>query len=631
MNDGGGIMNIFQVDKDILKLDYKYVKMIEKMKEEVTSFCEEFNDTPENPSDWGHNYFCKEDGERLIFDLHKPQEHECKFCHRIYKSEKLDRVWTYFYRNEAILTLMKLAVLYRAYGEDCYLTEFKRILWFYADNYTKFDIHAKDKIVEEKDINFSGAGRIMPQELNESVIIVRIMIALEILKEDLDVDFIKKINDIMLLNAVKILKPQIYRIHNKSCWLNAAIGAVGLYTHDQELIDFVLHGEFSINEQLRQGVTKDKFWYEGSVHYNFFLLEGITYLLAFCKAYNQELEEENVVKDMLIQSYQYAFENNLMPNPNDGWPNVNLKSYEYVYCLAAKLFGEGSELENIYKHITADKKERVPFPLSQPYYYNNDVSFERLVCLPNLDVENRTPVERKSVCYKDSYYAMLRNKRINLFMKYGHRGPSHAHPDKMNIEVMIDQKILSRELSNSGYASRLCNGWHRKTLSHNTVVVDGKDHTSVDGGQVIKFDQNSCHTFVKDVYDGINYARNIDLEEEKIRDEFQVESMEVHTYDWIFHCEGNLQEEPLSEAGNLGFETNGYEYLMDVKKLLDVPAVLELEWNLEDTNLISSIDTVGKEIYLAKTYDNPASTFRTAIILREKADTAKFNVSWNIL
>lgn len=65
-------------------------------------------------------------------------------------------------------------------------------------------------------------------------------------------------------------------------------------------------------------------------------------------------------------------------------------------------------------------------------------------------------------------------------MKYGLNGRSHAHPDIMNVEVMYKKLRLSRDLSNAGYQSRLCNEWHRKTLAHNTVCWNGTDITSVE-------------------------------------------------------------------------------------------------------------------------------------------------------
>ncbi len=624
-------MKIFEINEELFREDPTYVGMLDTMREEVTKFCAEFHDSPDYLSEWGHNYFCPEDGERLIFDFDRPQEHECELCHTVYKNKTFDNVWRYFYRNHAILTLMKLAVLYKMEGKQEYLDDYKRILGFYSDHYVEFALHAKDHIVEDVTYDIGGAGRLMPQGLNEAIVAIRTIISLELLKDDIDAEFVEGLKKNLFEPMTEILKPQINRIHNIPVWLNSAVGVIGLYTKNEELLDLVFNGEFSINEQLKQGVTEDKFWYEGSIHYNFFLLEGVVDLMAFCELHGQEFASKGVVEEMLLAAYNYAFDNDIFPNPNDGWPNVTLKSYEYVYCLATKVFGVDSEVGNIYKNILANKRARVEFPLSKPYYYKNEISFERMICLPDIDIESRTEIKRTSKCFQGSYFGMLKNDNVNAFMKYGHRGPSHAHPDKMNIEVMIKGESLSRDLSNTGYASKLCNEWHRQSVSHNTVIVDGANHVSMEGGTVLEFTDSICHALVKDVYEGVDYTRRTEISETGFTDAMTVESKETHVYDWFFHSEAELVTEVAGEAADMGFTENGYKHLIDVKKL-DVDAdELVLEWKLADTTLVSTVDTRGKEVFIAQTYDNPVSRHRTAIILREKTTVAEFKAVWTIV
>lgn len=624
-------MKIFDVNEDFIKNDKVFSDMLNTMRDEAESFYQNFKDDPSNLSEWGHNYFCAEDGERLIFDLNKPKEHECKLCHTVYKTKTFDNVWTYFYRNEAILTLMKLAVLYRTDKKQEYLDEYKKILGFYSDNYIKFDLHAKDKIIDDVTYDVGGAARLMPQGLNEAIVLIRIIISLEILKGHIDDEFVEGVKKNLFANAMLVLKPQIIRIHNIPCWLNSAVGVVGLYTGDEELIDFVFNGEFGINEQLKQGVTEDKFWYEGSIHYNFFLLEGVTYLLAFSKMYGKKIEQEDTIKAMLVQAYKYAFDNDVLPNPNDGWPNLNLKSYEYIYCLATKVFGVDSEVGEIYKHILEGTRERGDFPLSKPYYYKNDISFERFVCLPDIDVKDRKEIERGSTCFENSYFGMLKNDNINLFMKYGHRGPSHAHPDKFNIEITIFNESLSRDLSNTGYASKLCNEWHRKSISHNTVLVDGENHVSMEGGKVLEFKENICEAEVKDVYDGVDYKRRCEIREDGFDDLMTVTSNDTHTYDWLFHSEAELVTKVEGTPASLDFNKNGYEHIKNLQKITCDNDEFVLEWKLGNAKLISKVNVRNKEVYIADTYDNPVSSYRKAIILREKTSNAEFKAIWNIV
>ena len=92
-------------------------KTIMDMKADVDSFMPSFSDSPQSLSRWGHHYFCDDDGGRLIFDLASPHEHKCEVCGKVYKGELFDNVWTYFYRNRAVVLALVSAVVYKAIKE----------------------------------------------------------------------------------------------------------------------------------------------------------------------------------------------------------------------------------------------------------------------------------------------------------------------------------------------------------------------------------------------------------------------------------------------------------------------------------------------------------------------------------
>ncbi|GAA0178886.1 hypothetical protein SH2C18_18600 [Clostridium sediminicola] len=627
-------MNYFSDLQMIKELDQGkkvYYPMLNDMDKEVTDFAETFQDDSSKMSEWGHNYFCEEDGGRLIFDLEKPHSHICEICGREFKGQMFDNVWVYFYRNTAITTLLKSAVLYKVRGEERYLDYIKKILSFYADHYKEFVIHAKDKVINDLTYDVGGAARIMPQALNEAIILVRIINALEMVKDKIGKKYLDEINQKLFIPATELLKPQLIRIHNIPCWVNSALGIVALFTKNEELLDKVFNSEFGIRNQLKKGVTEEGFWYEGSIHYNFFLLEGVTNLLLFAKLYDYDFgEEEAIIRKMFESAYYYAFDNDILPNPNDGWPNVNLKTYSYIYHIATKIFGENSEVGNFLKNIEKGSLERATIPLSRPYYFQNEIPLERLTFNPDLDFSTMEKIKRSSNNFASSYYGTLRNNKINVFYKYGHRGPSHAHPDKMNIEVMIGQSILTRDLSNAGYGSRLCNEWHRMSSSHNTVVVDGKNHVSTESGIILKFTDENLYAKVQDVYEGVDYKRKIDLLPAGFNDEFTVSSSEGHTYDWFFHSEAKLLSELNYEPASLEFNENGYQHINNVRRVVSDNNVVSLVWELDGKIIQSEIDITEKEMFICDTFDNPVSSLRTSIILRQKGNEATFKASWKL-
>ncbi len=607
-----------------------YQLMIENMKNEAQTLLDNFNDDVNHISGWGHAYFCQEDGGRLIYDKNKPHSHVCEICGNEYHTQELDNVWVTHYRNDVITNIWKSAVIYKVTGEKKYLDYVINILEFYADNYQAFPLHNKEGVMNNHKI--WGNGKLMPQGLNEAIIMVRVVNALEVVKEDLPLAFLEKIHDKLFTGVFEILKPQVDKIHNISCWLNSAIGCMGLFSQDQAMIDYAFLGEYNIRRQLKEGVTEDSFWYEGSIHYNFFTLEGVTNLLMFSKLYNYAFgDEEKTVEKMLVSAYNFAFDNHIFPNPNDGWPNINLKTYSYIYNIATKVFGEYSTVGNLLKNIIQNDLPRGMLPLSRPYYFENRISLEQMLFNPNLKVNDYTVVKSTSHNFETSFYGILRENGLNIFYKYGHRGRSHAHFDKMNIEVMIGNETLSRDLSNSGYRSRLCNEWQRLSVSHNTVVVDFKNHESYAGGDVLKYNEHTLHALVQDVYKGVDYIRKIDLVDNGFNDTFEVISNEEHTYDYFFHSEAKLITELNLAEATLGSNENGYQHIKNVRKVITDENSLTLTWKLGQYTLYSTIDLQGKELFITKTYDNPVTKYRTTLILRSKAQNALYTINWKVI
>lgn len=612
-----------------------YKAAIIKIKSEVDDFYSSFNDDPSIISEWGHYYFCNYDGGRLIYDRKNPKSHKCEICGKDYTDEVYDGVWTYFYRNEAILTAWKAAALYAYDKNHHYLDILMEIIGFYAKNYTKFVIHNKerDRFLNIDDMKW-GCGRIMPQGLNESIITIRMIQALEIVKNDLPKSFLDEIYHSMFKEIFKLLKPQVNQIHNIRCWNNSAIAVMGFFFNDKEMIDFVFNGEYNIIRQIKEGVTKDGFWYEGSIHYNFFTLEGITPALLFSSIYNYDfdLDAKNIIRNMFISAYNYAFTNLYLPNPNDGWPSINLKTYSYIYSVAAKVFNSDKEIVNILKIILNNKYPRTTLPLSKPYYINNEIAFEQLLLNTDMDIHNYSIIPQKTLNFSMSSFGMIRNENMNVFVKYGLNGPSHAHPDIINIEVMYKDGMISRDISNAGYISLLCNEWHRRSLAHNTVIMNGLDITSRSPGKTLKYSKDHIICEALNVYDGVDEIREIKLLKNGFSDIVQIKSANDGVFDYVFHLENDINLAISNDfiSSSLGFKENGYQYVKDVMKYNKKTDVLTLEAKRSNQNIAIDLDLKDHELYVAKTMDNPVNKERTTIIIRGNGKNICYKMSLRI-
>lgn len=604
-------------------------KAIEVMKRDIDAFMPSFSDSPAKLSRWGHHYFCDDDGGRLIFDLESPHSHRCEICGKMYSNEVQDGVWVTFYRNRAVVLALVSATVYKATGEKKYRDYALQVIDFYAVHYHEFVLHNKENVIcDTYETMKWGCGKMMPQGLNEAIVAIRFIQTIEILRPELDQAWLDYVHQKLFREVFRLLAPQAVAVHNISCWSLAAIGVMGLAMKDQEMIDYAFNSPFNIHRQLAEGVTADGFWYEGSIHYNFFLLEGVSYLFLFSRIYDYDFGEQStaIFERMFIKAYEYAFDNLYLPNPNDGWPNLNLRTFSYVYHTAARAFGEHSKVGNLVKIIENDPHPRTTLPLSEPYYCCETVCLEQLLFNIDFDYSDYQSVGRVSNTFATSNFAMLRNDSWNVFVKYGLNGKSHAHPDLMNIEVVYKDQRISRDLSNAGYQSRLCNEWHRRTLSHNTVCWNGTDITSVSPGECLRFDANNFSGRAQNVYEGIDYQRTIQIAEDSVADEFVAQGKQG-VYDYVFHVEPQIQlqcGQPMSDT-SLGFSENGYQHVIETKKVHtdDDTVLLQAVFNGQQMKIQISLEE-GQELFLLKTKDNPVNQIRQSILVRATGSKVRF-------
>lgn len=595
------------------------------MESDVAWFAANFSDDPKTESGWGHAYFCPKDGAFLTFDRESPDAHRCPVCGAVSRAPLHNAAWVYLYRYEAVMSAYEAAILYQAGAERACLEHCMRILGFYSSHYAEFVPHARGPAT-------SGQGKIAPQALNEAIFLVRIAQTLELVRDALPPEFVRSVCEQLLILGARFLKEQCNWINNIPCWINAAMTAAGCLCGEEELIRAAFDGPFGMYRQAEQGVTESGFWFEGSIHYNCFTLEAFLNQLMFAAQHGVRVRKElaQTVAGMVDAVHSFAFSNTVLPNPNDGWPNLNLKTYSYLFEMASALFGTEhfrAMAETIYRSPVT----RTPLPMSFPIY-EGDFSAEWMMFAHPATASSEAGRFARSVCFSASDCAILKNRNCEVFVKYGHCTPSHAHPDKMNLEVTAFGTVVSRDLSNCGYASRLCDEYYRTSVSHNTVVIDGENHPGTERGECVNFDESvpSVRVRARDAYPGVHFERDLTVLPDGMLDTFRVSSDIDHTVDWVFHVEGTLAELPETLSGELGFDKNGYQHLQDVRRVSG-QTCFTLRWEFGEGRMhgTQTLCADGAELYLCRSYDNPANRFRNTLILRVRGRDACFEQKWN--
>jgi len=93
-----------------------------------------------------------------------------------------------------------------------------------------------------------------------------------------------------------------------------------------------------------------------------------------------------------------------------------------------------------------------------------------------------------------------------------------------------------------------------------------------------------------------------------------------------------LLTELTGEQAALGFTQNGYQHIKEVSRLKAGGTIVDLIWRLGKMKLLSEIVlSEGQQLYIARTFGNPASEFRRSLIIRQIGCRAEFKMKWKIL
>ncbi len=554
----------------------------------------EFKDNYKWLSGWIHDYYCDKDGSELIFDINNYDYFECPICHHKYTDKKRKNAWITKYRYKIFENLEKYSEKYIVEKSDIYLKFIESALSYYSSNYNNFLIHNKDgEIFNSYDNESNRCGRITAQGLNEAMISIQMVNCINNINGYLNDDIKQNVFNKLFQEIYKLLKPQVNKIHNIKCYEVCAIGMMGIISKNSDMIDFAFNSPYSFYTQLNKGITKDYFWFEGSFHYHFFVLKPILKLLNIAKEYDYDIQHKyyKLAKNMLIQGYKCTFNDCSLPSPNDGWPNRNLYNYLDVYILGNQIFK--NEFSDIIKSIN-----------------NKNNEFNNTIHMINTGFSN------------------LKNKYWNIFIKYNDNDLSHAHPDKLNIEIKHENKFLTHDLSTSGYGSNISNEFYKKTYSHNTIVVDGNDQNLECKSTIKLYSNNAVNLNVKDIDNGVSVSRKIELLSNIINDEIVVNCNNNNIIDLFFHSDAKLITKFSFNNINCFQE---YPYLKNIKEVIH-QNYITLEWKLGSKIIYNKIDLKNKQLFICESPDNPDTKKRTTMIIRScNSNNISFNIKWEII
>ncbi|HJN19229.1 MAG TPA: heparinase II/III family protein, partial [Armatimonadota bacterium] len=492
---------------------------------------------------WWHWYTCKACGGRL--QTKSPTEHACPDCGEVYSGWPYDDVILDREHNNLARAIRDCGLMYVFTGDDAYAAKSREILLGYAERYLNYplhNIHGEPK---------KGGGHVCPQTLDESTWLIPVAQGFDCVYDTLSDEDRQTIADRLLLPAAWLIHDHQWGIHNICCWHDSAYGLVGLALGNSDLAAAAINGPKGFRAQIEEGVTDDGFWYESAWGYHFYTMSALQPLAVAAR---------NVGIDLYTDRYKGMYDAPLaFMAPGGALAAFNDSG-------TANPLGQGRMYEVAYSQWH-DPRHLLPI------IRTGRRSHETLFL--GAEIGEVEPFTLGSTVFPDAGYVILRSGATGaegadrhipenyVALDYGPHGGGHGHPDKLGFVLYGKGQLLAEDPGSIAYGNPAHQGWFRQTISHNTVVVDGKSQKACTGElQFSAFADGIglCSARADGAYDDARLRRSMALVGDRLIDIVLCESDEDATFDLAYHNRGvmasSLPFTDLAEAP----EGQGYEW-----------------------------------------------------------------------
>ena len=521
-------------------------------------------DIPERGGQWPHWYACEDCGAKL--KTVSPTEHRCPSCDRVYTGEPWDSVPLTDVHNRLSQAALSLGVYFSLSGDRDAANKVAEILLGYAERYPHYEIRDRNLASDTQ-----WATKVSWGTLGESVWLIPICGGYDLIRDAgvLSPADHQTIRGQLLRPAARLILKHDRGIHNTQCWHNAAVGSAGLMLRDRDLVGFAVDGDAGIRAQIRKGILSDGFWHEGSWGSHFY---GMRPLLGWMEALrNCGLDLYNdQVKRMFEAPLLAALPNGSLPSFHDsGGPHLLAAAPSYEIGFAR--YGV----------------DRFAWPLLEDSRDNLNALLYGVPALPKdiPSVEHSTHLRRAGFVYlrqgdpKDPSY---------MAIDYGPHGNGSGHPDKLSFVLYGAGQIMAPDPGSAAYGIPIHQKWYRQTVSHNTLVVDGKSQMP-STGQLEALIHGRNFDLVRvssdEAYDGVRLSRTLLFIDCTVLMIDRLTGERHHTFDWVYHNRGHLRTGfARKRVSVLAGEVDGYEVIEDVRTGLP-EGTWRATWRTEDAGM----------------------------------------------
>ncbi|CNE39339.1 heparinase II/III-like family protein [Yersinia rohdei] len=512
---------------------------------------------------WNHYYYCPDHGVRLEWDRNSPTQHRCPVDSQLLSGEPYDGAWWRALNGLNAKACNQLGLLWQLTGELIYFNKVRDILLSYARYYPDYQVHGG--------IPYNGPGKANAQTLCEANCLLDFALGYDFIADTLSQEQRDCIAGRLLRTGADFLMQHRTRqLHNHEVKISSAIAVIGLILAEEHYIEFAVNADYGLRYQLEHGLFNEGLWFEGSVHYHFYALQGFWSFEKLAAGSSYSLLTLPYYRDMLSFPLKLLMPDGTFPRINDCTAGQEQLDHAHLYEFAFKTYGN-DEYAAALHHI---------------YHQQPRLNLDALL----YGVEELPP-QKVAIIPTDTLHApdcgltIFRQPQSGraLLVKHSPYGGEHDHYDRLNLILFEQNQEILPDLGTTGYGAQLHYGYYKNSASHNTISINQANQppaipvihnwhqsanfswldTEVDWAKKApKLDSHTQVQWDTAAYRDVKFRRRILWLEDTIIDISSIANPHQQQCDWALHIDGMAME---SVGESASFSDNGpMQYLHQI-------------------------------------------------------------------
>lgn len=406
---------------------------------------------------WELFYYCPKHGVPLIWDRRSPDEYHCPVDDHVLTGEPFYGAWWRKLNSLNARACYELGIAWMLTGEKVYFSLVRKILMQYARYYA-----------EHGGIPCNGPGKMNARTLCEARCLAEFVKGYDLIYDELtpaERGIIER--DLLRACADFLLGTRREQLHNHEVWINSALAMTGALLDDPGYLEAGVRAVWGLHDQLRCGVLKGGLWFEGSLHYHLFALQGFFEFERMVRYAHQEysLMARPYYRKMLDLPVRLLMPDDTVPAFNDCIPFRDTVPWPDIYEFACACYGEENDARML--SIIYDREPRTSLAA---FLYGD----------PQLRL---TEPVRETGNYHDpdNGITIFRNPDHGraVVVKHTPYGGEHDHYDKPGL-IIYDQNVaIIPDLGTTGYGAPMHYSYYKNTLTHNTLCAEESNQPPV--------------------------------------------------------------------------------------------------------------------------------------------------------